>query len=107
MEIFLINKRRIELKEDVLVEKICRPLSLTGVNVSTNDLHVCHRMKRSGRVILKFKCHQQKNSIMQRRKNLGYKSQAFTDLAIEFDAKLTRKSVSLKFNGQQYFTGYF
>lgn len=41
MEIFLIDKRRIELNpvpgtitEDVLVEKICRPLSLTGVNVA-------------------------------------------------------------------------
>ena len=71
MEIFLINKRRIELNpvpgtitEDVLVEKICRPLSLTGVNVSPNDLHACHQMKRSGRVMLKFKCHQQKNCIM-------------------------------------------
>ena len=39
------------------------------------DLRACHRMKRSDRVIVKFKCRKQKHSIKNKRKNLGNKSQ--------------------------------
>ena len=39
------------------------------------DLRACHRMKRSDRVIIKFKCRKQKHSIKNKRKNLGNKSQ--------------------------------
>ena len=37
-------------------------------------------MKRSERVIVKFKCRKQKNSIMYKRKNLGKKSQELANL---------------------------
>ena len=64
-----------EIHEDVLEESICKPLSLTGVNVVPEDLHSCHHMKRSDRVIVKFKFRKQKQSLIYRRKNLGTKSQ--------------------------------
>ena len=88
------------ITEDLLEENICRAFSLTGVNVIPNDLHACHRMKRSDRVIVKFKRRKQKDSIMYKRKNLGNKSQILTNLMAEYDAMLTTLSVSLKFNGQ-------
>ena len=49
-----------DITQDVLEEKICKDLSLTGVNVVPNNLHVCHRMKRTDRVIAKFKFRKQK-----------------------------------------------
>ena len=69
-----------EINEDVLEDIICRALSLTGVNVIPEDLQSCHRMKRSDRVIVKFKCRKQKQSLMYKRKNLGTKSQELTNL---------------------------
>ena len=68
------------MHEDVSEESICKTLSLTGVNVLPKDVHACHRMKRSDRVIVKFKCHKQKQSLMHKRKNLGTKSQELTNL---------------------------
>ena len=65
----------VDITEDVLEEKICKALSLTGVNFVSNDLHACHRIKRTDRVIVKFKCRKQKDSVMYKRKNLGNKSQ--------------------------------
>ena len=49
-----------EIDEDVLEDSICKTMSLTGVNVVLEDLQVCHRMKRSDRIIVKFKCRKQK-----------------------------------------------
>ena len=37
-------------------------------------------MKRSDRVIVKFKCRKQKNSVLYKRKNLGNKSQELSNL---------------------------
>ena len=37
-------------------------------------------MKRTDRVIVKFKCRKQKNSVMYKRKNLGNKSQELNNL---------------------------
>ena len=50
------------------------------MNVVPNDLHACHRMKRSDRVIVKFKCQKQKNYVIYKRKNLGNKSQELSNL---------------------------
>ena len=55
-----LNPVPAEINDDVLEENDCKALSLTGVNVVPEDLQACHRMKRSDRVILKFKCRQQK-----------------------------------------------
>ena len=69
-----------DITEDVLEENICKALSLTGVNVVPNDLHACHRMKRSDKVIVKFKCCKQKNYVMYKCKILGNKSQELKNL---------------------------
>ena len=61
-------------------ESICKALSLTGVNVVPVDLHACHRMKMSDRAIVKFKCREQKQSLMYKRKNIGTKSQELPNL---------------------------
>ena len=69
-----------DITEDVLEESICKALSLTGVNVVPNDLHSCHRLKRSDKVIVKFKCRKQKRFVIYKRKNLGNKSQELSNL---------------------------
>ena len=69
-----------EIHEDVSEESICKALSLTGVNAVPEDLHACHCMKSSDRVIVEFKCRKQKQSLMYRRKNLGTKTQELTNL---------------------------
>ena len=70
-----LNPVPADVTEDVLKENICKALSVTRVNVVPNDLNACHRMKRSGRMIAKFKCRKQKKSVMCKRKNPGNKSQ--------------------------------
>ena len=54
-----LNPIPAEIQEDGFEESICKALSLTRVNVVPEDLHACHRMKRSGRVIVKSKCPKQ------------------------------------------------
>ena len=71
-----------EIDEDVLEGSVCKALSLTGAKVVLEDLHACHRMKRSGRVIIKFKCCKQKQSIMYKHKNIGTKSQELLNLKL-------------------------
>ena len=72
-EIIELNPVTADIHLDVLEESICKALSLTAVNVP-QDLHACHRMRRSDIVIVKFKCCKQKKS-MYECKNLGTKSQ--------------------------------
>ena len=62
-----LNPVPAEINEDVLKESIC--------NVVPEDSQACDRIKRSDRVIVKFKCRKQKHSLMYKRKNLGLKSQ--------------------------------
>ena len=69
-----------EIQDDVFEASVCKALSLTGVNVTPEDLHICHRMKRSNRVIIKFKYRKQKQSVIYKRKNLGTKSQELSNL---------------------------
>ena len=76
-----VNPVPAEIQNDVLEASVCKALSLTGVTVAPEDLHACHRMKRSERVIIKFKCRKQKQSVMYKRKNLGTKSQEISLLA--------------------------
>ena len=63
-----LNPVPAEIHEEVL------PLSLTGVNIVPEDLQACNHMKRSDRVIVKFKCHKQKQSLIYKHQNLGTKS---------------------------------
>ena len=69
-----------DITEDVSEENICRALSLTWVNVIPNDLLVCYRMKRSDRVVVKFKSRKQENSSKYKHKSLGTKSQELANL---------------------------
>ena len=55
-----LNPVLADITEDVLEENICKALHLTERNVAPNNLHTCHQMKRSDRVIVKFKCRKQK-----------------------------------------------
>ena len=75
-----LNPVPAEIHEDVLEKSICKALSLTGVNVVPKDLQACHRMKRLDRVVVKFICQKQKESLMYKRKNLDTKSQERTNL---------------------------
>ena len=75
-----VNPVPTDIQDDVLEASLCKVLSLTGVTVAPEDLHACHRMKGSGRVIIKFKCHKQKQSVMYKCKNLGAKSQEILNL---------------------------
>ena len=71
-----------EIYEDILEESTCKMLSLTGINVLPEDLHACHRMKMSDRVLVKLKCCKQEQSLIYKRKNIGTKSQELTNLKL-------------------------
>ena len=75
-----LNPVPAEIHEDVLEESIFKARSLTVVNVVPEDLQACHRMKRSDRAIIKFKCRKQKLSLKYKRNNLGTKSQELPNL---------------------------
>ena len=75
-----LNPVPAEIHDNVLEENACKALSLTGVNVIPEDLQAFHHMKSSDRVILKFKCRKQKQSLIYKRKNLATKSQELTNL---------------------------
>ena len=51
-----VNPVPAEIQDDVLEASVCKALSLTGVTIAPEDLHACHRMKRSDRVIIKQMC---------------------------------------------------
>ena len=71
-----------EIYEDILEENTCKTLSLTGINVLPEDLHACHRMKMSDRMLVKLKCCKQEQSLIYKRKNIGTKSQELTNLKL-------------------------
>ena len=77
-----LNPVPAEIYEDVLEESIFKVLSLTGVNIVPEDLHACHRMKKSDRLIVKFKCSKQKQSLMYKNKNLGTKFHFWEDFLL-------------------------
>ena len=93
-----LNPVPADITEDALEENVSKALSLTGVNVIPNDLHACHRMKRSDRVIVKFKCRKQKDCVTYKRKNLGNKSQELRNL--KFSGRLFVNE-SMSYENQQ------
>ena len=50
-----IKKVPHDIEDNVLEETVCRAFSLTGHEVTTDDLHACYRLRNKDRVILKFK----------------------------------------------------
>ena len=112
------RREKTEVKDDVLEASICKALSLTGVNAAPGDLHTCHRMKRSDRVIIQFKCRKQKQSVMYKHKNLGTKSQEFLNLTFSGrlfisesmsheNQRLAHKCQQLKSAGKIHSTWFF
>ena len=77
-EITELNPAPAEIHEDE--EGICEVLSLTTFHVVPEEIHACHCMKRSYRVLVKFKCRNQKQSLMYKHKNVSFKSQELKNL---------------------------
>ena len=67
-------------------ETVCQALSLTGINVSPDELHLCHRLNKKDRVIVKFKCRKHRQKVLYNRKNLQSKGLELTQL--KFSGKL-------------------
>ena len=65
---------------------MCQALSLTGINVSPDELHLCHRLNKKDRVIVKFKCRKHRQKVLYNRKNLQSKGLELTQL--KFSGKL-------------------
>ena len=55
-----INPVPESLGDEILEEDVCKALSLAGVNVTPEQLHSCHCLKKRNRVIVKFKCRKQR-----------------------------------------------
>ena len=94
-----LNPVPAEIHEDALEDSICKALSLTEVNVVPEDLQACHRIKRSHRVIVKFKCRKQEQSLIYESMNLGTKSQKLTNL--KFSGRLSAGE-SMSHENQQF-----
>ena len=75
-----------DIGDNVLEETVCRAISLTGNEVTPDDLHACYRLKNKDTVILKFKDRKLKRSIQINRKVLQQKSLELTQL--KFSGKL-------------------
>ena len=69
-----INPVLESLGDDILEENVYKALSLTGVNVTLEQLHSCHHLKKGNRVIAKFKYREQRQNVLFNRKNLKDKS---------------------------------
>ena len=69
-----LNPVPAEIHDNVLEANVWKALSLTWINAVPENLHACSQMERSDRVIIKFKCHKQKQSVMYIYENLGTKS---------------------------------
>ena len=59
-----INPVPESLEDEILEENVCKALSLTGVNVTPEQLHSCHRLKKRNRVIVKFKYRKQRQNVL-------------------------------------------
>ena len=75
-----LNLVSVDIIEDILKENMCKAVSLTGVNVISNNLHACHQMKRSDRLIFKFKCRKKNSYVVYKRINLGKKCPELSNL---------------------------
>ena len=64
----------LELSNADLEVLVCKALSLTGNEVSPDDLEACHRLKKKENVIMKFKSRKLKYKIINNRKIMKNKS---------------------------------
>ena len=75
-----INSVPTSISDEVLESNICKALSLTGHEVTPDNLQACHHLKKKETVIVKFKCRKHKRRILKNRKNLRNKSDVLTQL---------------------------
>ena len=81
------------IHDDVLEASVCKALSLTGANIVPEDMHACHRMKRSGRVMIRFKCRKEKQSVMYKRKNLHEKLNLHENQHLAYKSRLSGRYI--------------
>ena len=74
------------LEDEILEENVSKALFLTGVNVTPDQLHSCHRLKKGNRIIVKFKCRKPRQNVLFNRKVLKDKSSDLSQL--RFSGKL-------------------
>ena len=74
--------RTIQLKRNAVTNSQYSRIETIELNPVPEDLHTCHSMERTDRVIVKFKYPKQKQSLICKRKNVGTKSQELTNLNI-------------------------
>ena len=75
-----------DIGDNVVKETVCRAISLTGLEVTPDDFHACHRLKNRKIKILKFKDRKLKHSIQINKKVLQHKSLELSQL--KFSGKL-------------------
>ena len=73
-------------------------MSLTGINVSPDELHSCHQLDKKGRVTVKFRCRKHRQNVPYNHKNLQSKGLELTKL--KFSSKLFVNE-SLSYENQQ------
>ena len=67
----ILQKEKIEidsvpesLEDEILEENDFKALSLTGANVTPEQLDSCHHLKKRNHVIVKFKCRKQRQNVL-------------------------------------------
>ena len=68
------------ISDQNLEEQVCKALPLTGIKVEDKDLHACHRIRRRGRVILKFKDRTRRYQVMANKEKLMEKKNELKEL---------------------------
>ena len=59
-----INPVQVSLGDVILEENICKALPLAGVNVTLEQLHLCHYLKKRSCFIGQFKGHKQRQNVL-------------------------------------------
>ena len=73
-----INPVPESLGNEILEENVCKALSLTGVNITPEQLHLRHHLKKQNCIIVKFKCCKERQNVLFDWKNLKDKSSDLT-----------------------------
>ena len=79
-EIIEINPVPMDISDAVLESNVCSALSLSGTDVTEDDLQSCHRMKKTDHVILKFKDRKKRQKVMNNRTLLKNKQEELKKL---------------------------
>ena len=81
-----INPVPLTIQDNVLEETLRHAFSLTGINMSPDQVHAFHRLNKKDRVIIKLKCRKHRQNVLYDRRNLQSKGLELTQL--KFSGKL-------------------